>query len=176
MFSHAVSSLVPWRQNRDININLHDPSETIDDFLADYKHESSSIQSFMSCLDESETAHPADRSLGIQTIAYMPDPTLKAASTLPDIDQDTSSFEDAIHAARCKRAKPADSADRPPNVFESWKTHSSKENMSDDDRRRIRNREYQRRFREKKIRREQLRLSMSTSCAYAFRPHAGLEY
>ena len=43
-------------------------------------------------------------------------------------------------------------------------------NMSDDERRRIRNREYQRQFREKKIRREQQRLSMATSSAYAFRP------
>ena len=168
----SVSSLVPSRQNQEI----HDPSVTVDDFLADYKHESSSIESFMSCLDESETSHSADRSFGIQTISYMPDPTSKAANRCIDIGRDNSSLDDAFPAARCKRAKSADRADSPPNVFDSWNAVSVNVNMSDDERRRIRNREYQRRFREKKIRREQQRLSMATSSAYAFRPHAGLEH
>ena len=156
----------PWRQKHGIHTKLHDTSETIDDFLAHYKHESSSIQSFMSCLDESETVatHSADRSSGIQTIAYMPDPASKAASRRP---------HDAFPAARCKRARPAD---RPPNGSDSWNSHLSNEYISDDERRRIRNREYQRRFREKKIRREQQRLSMATSSAYAFGPHSHLEY
>ena len=125
------------------------------------------LQSNLSCpVDESETVatHSADRSSGIQTIAYMPDPASKAASRRP---------HDAFPAARCKRARPAD---RPPNGSDSWNSHLSNEYISDDERRRIRNREYQRRFREKKIRREQQRLSMATSSAYAFGPHSHLEY
>ena len=162
--------------NQETHTNLHGPSETIDDYLADYKHESSSIQSFISCLDESETTHLADRSFGIQTKAHKTDPTSNTESPRPDSGRDTSSLDDAIHAARCKRAKSAESADRPPNVFDSCNAISGNDDMSDDERRRIRNRQYQRRFREKKIRREQQRLSMSTSSAYVFRPHARLEH
>ena len=180
MFVHnlRVCSLVPSRQKHDIHTKLHDTSETIDDFLAHYKHESSSIQSFMSCLDESETVttHSAGRSSGIQSIAYTPDPMSKVASRLHNIGRDASSLEDALPAASCKRARPADTADSLQNVFVSWSTDLSNDNMSDDVRRKIRNREYQRRFREKKIRREQQRLSMATSSGYAFRPHAGLEH
>ena len=175
----SVSSFVPSRQNQDIPTKLHNnPSETIDDFLAHYKHESSSIQSFMSCLDESETVttHSAGRSSGIQSIAYTPDPMSKVASRLHNIGRDASSLEDALPAASCKRARPADTADSLQNVFVSWSKDLSNDNMSDDERRRIRNREYQRRFREKKIRREQQRISMATSSGYAFRPIAGLEH
>ena len=172
----SFSSLVPSRQYQETRTKLHGPNETIDDFLADYKHESSSIQSFMSCLDESETSHSADRSFGIQTMANTINPTSKAASPRPDIGRDTSSLDDTFPSERCKRAKSADSADSPLNVFDSWNVVSDNVNMSDDERRRIRNREYQRRFREKKIRREQQRLSMATSSGYAFRPHAGLEH
>ena len=125
-------------------------SGSIDDFLAHYRLEDTSIQSFLSCLEEPMGAEDQESSTSEHlSSTYMLDQGSDAVcSTSTD-----SSFADTQKtntAPGRKRTSAPDQLARPADLDGNLETNED----SEDERRRIRNREYQRRFRAKKIRQE----------------------
>ena len=125
-------------------------SGSIDDFLADYQHESSSIIAFMNCLEEPKAleAKPVKDTTENSTL-------LRKLNT----------FSNALRKKHTFFSLPADSGKAKPTLVTGSRTRSreiehqlpnSVEMAQSDEveRRRIRNREYQRRFREKRIQHE----------------------
>ncbi len=114
----------------------------IDDFLLDYKHHQSSIQDFMSCLDGSSAASRSTDALD----SFMPsEPTFHdkgSASTEVDFDSESnkkSNQDTSSHKVVCR-------------ARQSKKTIGRKQALTSeekDERRRLQNREAQRRFRER---------------------------
>ena len=157
-FSSNIESQNPlWRC--DAGKTLHDYG-TIDDFLADYRHESCDILSFLSCLEESEIA---SNNKGID----LEDPRSKMVLTSAEHawSQHLSSLcptsavgtfgkqQATFTAVGEKRAR--DFAVDMIDVRSSGKiTRFDVDCASQDELRRRKNREYQRRFREKKMRLE----------------------
>ena len=126
-------------------------SNSIDDFLANYRHESSSIRSFLSCLEEPifTTINHTSRT---NTLNQKDTPSISlglAAAIVSD--------ESAIAPKSCKR--PRVSKETPMNVFFM---NAQTEKVDDpEEERKLRNREYQRRFRAKKVRLEKQLLSLA---------------
>ena len=89
------------------------------------------------------------------------------------LDTATVSEDSALNfATNSKRAK---TSDRPHSDFDRQNAQLSSNDAGDEERRKFRNREYQRRFREKKMQIELQRLSKLTSASYTFWPHAHLD-
>ena len=124
-------------------------SWSIDDFLAHYRLEDTSIQSFLSCLEESMGEDQESSTSEHRSSTIMLDQgsdTVCSTSTSTDssfVDTQTTST-----APSRKRTSAPDQLARP--LDGNLETNED----SEDERRRIRNREYQRRFRAKKIRQE----------------------
>ena len=136
-------------------------SESIDDFLADYRHYSSSILSFLSSLEVPKTA--ANRTNIITNTQISSRVQALTPSTFIQTHQSVSCIGDnqamlAISAA----AAPADlKRARDINQLHSRSRQPNKKAVTTtEEQKRIKNREYQRRFREKKLRLELQRNSM----------------
>ena len=145
-------------------------SGSIDDFLADYQHERSSIQSFFSSLEEPEPAHLKRCGLKQHISACFLDPA-PLSPKLCVSTQPVASFEAAqpTHAETTSCSlKRADTKQQRASVR---KTLRSKTNLeSKEERRRSKNCEYQRRFREKKMRLEMQRQFMAVCPSACFQP------
>ena len=123
-------------------------SGSIDDFLAHYRLEDTSIQSFLSCLEEPMGAKDQESSTSehLSSTCMLDQGSDAVCSTSTDssfVDTQTTST-----APSRKRTSAPDQLARP--LDGNLETNED----SEDERRRIRNREYQRRFRAKKIRQE----------------------
>ena len=131
-------------------------SVSIDDFLAGYRHERNYILSFLTCLDEPASDHATlskNASLlhGLLPVSCVS--SQRSCSTLPS--STIASFEEmhrpqatTIQDIDRKRSCPPDAAP----ARKSGRTKAFPE--SHEERRRRKNREYQRRFREKRMRLE----------------------
>ena len=127
--------------------------ESIDDFLAQYRHNRSSILSFLSCLDEPDNAVTSS---GITTDCSIPIPIHK-------IPSQTSSKRSSPTTYAVSDAGEEQAVATPTNRARNHQIHpqpdrknglSSRSGESKEEIRRSKNREYQRRFREKKMRLE----------------------
>ena len=120
-------------------------SGSVDDFLADYRHEDTSILQFMSCLEEPERPSMHLHKSSPAASEYGP-----AHSTQPR--QEVSSRQDLrnqlkLNVVRSASSKPKAEIDA---SLKSMRVRLPAESKAE--RRREKNREYQRRFREKKMR------------------------
>ena len=150
-------------QNNRASIHLHarkdSPNQkscgSVDDFLAQYRHEGSSIETFLSCLEEPEPSQDQiSSSIGIFSLLRLPDAESSAFSrrspvTLADVPSHCQAKQASPAAASSKRTQrsshPISESAR--TTFQS-PTHRD---SSAEERRRSKNREYQRRYREKRM-------------------------
>ena len=138
-------------------------SGSIDDFLANYRHESSSIVSFLSCLEKPEisgnhlnstTKQPRSSQISDRLPKVSSQPSSATLSTMSfltsGVVQETLTTKSPKQPRKVKQVETSISA-RPRTGDES-----------EQERKRRKNREYQQRFREKKMR---LQLQRQTSTA-----------
>ena len=133
-------------------------SRSIDDFLADYRHESSSIVSFLSCLEESDIATYHS---GTISSAHSFCKNATASHAYHQRPEFSTLNIGSIGAKQCdesrKRGRDA-SHQQPLPALKAVRTETDDQK----ERRRRKNCEYQRRFREKKIRLEMQRRYTAT--------------
>ena len=146
-------------------------SGSIDDFLADYRHERSSIQSFISSLEDDVKSrsfehHDVTCPVGLSSRASKP---LHSTSTLPvaSIEEKKSNLSTDFKGKRIRETSNSQT------VSARKAVRSRTDNESKEERRRSKNCEYQRRFREKKMRLEMQRQYMAACppCAHFNFPH-----
>ena len=118
-------------------------SRSIDDYLAQDQHERSSISSFLACLEEPETASNQTSCNTTVSSAY----NSLSQRTSVDIVALAASCSDKNKAKRDREDNQIYSGRLYRNAPRSGTIGVSKEELK-----RIKNREYQRRFREKKMR------------------------
>ena len=121
---------------------------SIDDFLADYRHETSTIVSFMSCLEESEIANHQNSTTKHGSRCCKKDSASHASSKRPKVSALNVAGIGAEQSTQ-KRKRPRE-AERQP-VSASHAACTDADDKSREERRRSKNCEYQRRFREKKM-------------------------
>ena len=126
-------------------------SGSIDDFLAHYRLEDTSIQSFLSCLEEPMGAKDQESSTSehLSSTIMLDQGSDTVCSTSTSTDSSFVDTQTTSTAPSRKRTSAPDQLARP--LDGNLETNEAD---SEDERRRIRNREYQRRFRAKKIRQE----------------------
>jgi hypothetical protein len=120
----------------------------IDDFLLNYRHHQSTIQEFMSCLDNSSTASRSTGALdSIMTSELASPDKYLTSSSEADLDSDSSGMESATkpHIGAPSR-QVIRRALQPKKAIDRKQALSAEEK---DERRRFQNREAQRRFRER---------------------------
>ena len=133
-------------------------SHSIDDFLADYRHESSSIVSFLSCLEESDIATYHSGTISCAHSFWKNASASHAYHQRPEF---STLNIGSIGAKQCdesrKRGRDA-SHQQPLPALKAVRAETDDQK----ERRRRKNCEYQRRFREKKIRLEMQRRYTAT--------------
>ena len=143
-------------------------SGSIDDFLAEYRHERSSIVSFLSCLAEPTCTDPAsnnnthlDAALGSDSeVARQQPPHRIVMSREIGQSDPIDGREKVVATSSRKRTRETRQRSESSRKVARTKAH----NESKEERRRIKNCEYQRRFRERRLRLEMQQLWMAT-CA-----------
>ena len=166
LFLSSLAALEPF-DTCDACSNVNSTG-SIDDFLADYRHERSSIQSFLSNLEEPEAVNLQRSKFEDQKSAFPLDSALH--SSKPTITTGAIwSFEakQSTHAeVSCKQTEGANKHQKAPH---RKILRSRTDSESQKERRRRKNCEYQRRFREKKMRLEMQRLYMAacSPCVHA---------
>ena len=160
----SLASLEPL-QPRNLGPSLKS-SGSIDDFLAEYRHEGTSIVSFFSCLAEPTCADPAssttrlDAALGFESeLARKQQPPLRIVMSR-EIGESDPIDERVVATSSRKRTKVSQPRSESSRKVARTKAH----NESKEERRRIKKCEYQRRFRERRLRLEMQQLWMAT-CA-----------
>jgi hypothetical protein len=140
------------------------PSVAIDDFLINYRHRQSSIQEFLSCLDNCDLAEGQTMVGKSSFHGLSSHSTSQLTSTSPsevDLDSESSSLESkaTIHTEQfgTSACKQVCKANQPKKTIKCKQDISEKEK---DERRRFQNREAQRRFRERQMREEYRRASI----------------
>ena len=163
----SLASLVPI-QPRNLGSSLKS-SGGIDDFLPEYRHESTSVVSFLSCLEEPPRKDPAsnnttrrDTALGFESqIARHQQLPLKIKENQKIGQSDPiDGREKVVATSSRKRTRETRQRSESSRKVARTKAH----NESKEERRRIKNCEYQRRFRERRLRLEMQQLWMAT-CA-----------
>ena len=139
---------------------------SIDDFLADYRHETSSIVSFLSCLEESEIANHQNCLLEQDSRCYKKHSASHSSSKRPKIAAMNVAGIGAEQATQ-SRKRHREAGERQP-VSACKATRTDADDKSREEQRRSKNCEYQRRFREKK---RLLELSKAACRSYAQFPY-----
>ena len=164
LFLSSLAALEPF-DTCDACSNVNSTG-SIDDFLADYRHETSSIVSFLSCLEESEIANHQNCLLEQDSRCYKKHSASHSSSKRPKIAAMNVAGIGAEQATQ-SRKRHREAGERQP-VSACKATRTDADDKSREERRRSKNCEYQRRFREKK---RLLELSKAACRSYAQFPY-----
>ena len=143
-------------------------SGSIDDFLAEYRHESSSIVSFLSCLEEPSRKDPKSSCSACLDMAHhcesknscLQPQSLAMNRPNEHVGRITGEEGKVLSGSSRKRT----SESQPQSRTNTKRACNQAHDASKEERRRIKNCEYQRRFRERKLRLEMQQLWTAT-CA-----------
>ena len=163
----SLASLEPL-QPRNLGPSLKS-SGSIDDFLAEYRHESTSIVSFLSCFEEPPRKDPASNNTTRLDAALSLESELECKEqqplkTLMDREIGQSDPIDGKEKVASTSSRKRTRVSQPHSESSRKVARTKAHNESKEERRRIKNCEYQRRFRERRLRLEMQQLWMAT-CA-----------
>ena len=144
-------------QSRSLCPNVNNPG-SIDDFLAEYRHESSSILSFLSSLEETNTASNMSCTSKHLNSSWIQDPAIDLCMKSPRLPSSATNIEVKAETTVAESRKRSRGDKQQKSDSCSKTTLSKTDRESQEERRRRKNCEYQRRFREKKMRLELQRL------------------
>ena len=144
-------------QSRSLCPNVNNPG-SIDDFLAEYRHESSSILSFLSSLEETNTANNMSCTSKPLNSSWVHDPSIDLCKRSVRFPSSAATAEVKIGTTVAESRKRSRVDKQQKSDSCSKTTLSKTDRESQEERRRRKNCEYQRRFREKKMRLELQRL------------------
>ena len=153
-------------QSRSLCSNVNNPG-SIDDFLAEYRHESSSILSFLSSLEETNTASNISCTSQHLNPSWIEDSVYHSWMRSLKLPSSAANIQVQIKTTVAESRKRSREDQQQKSYSGAKKALSKTDSESQEEQRRSKNCEYQRRFREKKM-----RLELQQLYSAAFPPFA----